>query len=30
VDSSVGGKVGDNLKEGNNLVGDFHLPLFVL
>src|SRR5438105_12923872 len=29
VDSSVGGKVGINLKAGKNLVGSFHQPRFV-
>ena len=29
VDSSVGGKVGVNLPEGKNLVGNFHHPLAV-
>ncbi len=29
VDSSVGGKVGVNLREGKNLVGSFHHPLAV-
>lgn len=29
VDSSVGGKVGVNLKAGKNLVGAFHQPSFV-
>ncbi|UCB44879.1 MAG: 3-dehydroquinate synthase [Spirochaetota bacterium] len=30
VDSSIGGKVGINLKEGKNLVGSLKSPLFVL
>jgi len=30
VDSSVGGKVGINLKTGKNMVGAFHQPLAVL
>ena len=29
VDSSVGGKTGVDLKEGKNLAGVFHQPLFV-
>ena len=29
VDSSVGGKVGVNLKHGKNMVGSFHHPKFV-
>jgi 3-dehydroquinate synthase len=30
VDSSVGGKVGVNLKSGKNMVGSFYQPSFVL